>query len=258
MPRSSRFLAARTGVVGDRTYQGWHNPFSQLWAVAARGRDDYAITANYERSGRPDLQLAAYRSDFLDVLDAHGLYIMPLHADVQGSTEDRANVVAEMVEMMRGEGTWVATLRDIRAWWQRRSLVTLRLVNVTTAGADLEVENTGEALEGVGVDLFLGEAGRTIRASGADVVQPEDNSRTTVVFSTLPSGISRVRLTFGAPAGLTVGAPGTGLAGYRVDETDTNEAVDKTETTDKVSEPVPPPTERPKAAPRGSIRSTLQ
>ena len=254
----ARFLAARTGVVGDRTYQGWHNPFSQLWAVAARGRDDYAITANYERSGRPDLQLAAYRSDFLDVLDAHGLYIMPLHADVQGSTEDRANVVAEMVEMMRGEGTWVATLRDIRAWWQRRSLVTLRLVNVTTAGADLEVENTGEALEGVGVDLFLGEAGRTIRASGADVVQPEDNSRTTVVFSTLPSGISRVRLTFGAPAGLTVGAPGTGLAGYRVDAAGTNEAVDKTETTDKVSEPVPPPTERPKAAPRGSIRSTLQ
>lgn len=255
----ARFLAARTGVVGDRTYQGWRNPSTQLWAVAARGRDDYAVAANYERSGRPDLQLAAYRSDFLDVLDAHGLYIMPLHADVQGSTEERANVVAEMVEMMRNEGTWVATLRDIRSWWQRRSLVTLRFANVTTAGADLEVQNTGEALEGVGVDLFLGEAGRAIRANGADIVQPEDNTRTTIVFSTLPSGTTRVRLTFGTPAGMSLGAPGSGMSGlYTPSTTDGAVGMPKAETLDKSGVPVPPPTDHPNAAPRGSIRSNLQ
>lgn len=192
----ARFLAARTGVVGDRTYRGFRDPRTMLFAMAARGRDDYAITANYQRSGRPDLQLAAYRADFLDVLDAHGHYIMPLHADVQASTEERADVVARLVEMVRQEGAWVASLRDVRAWWQRRALVTVRFANVTSTGADLEIQNDGEALEGLGIDLFLGQMGRTIRVSGAEVTSPEDDQRTTVLFPTLAPGLTRVRLAF--------------------------------------------------------------
>lgn len=174
----------------------------RILAVGIWGRDDYEVTArDIARSSDTDAQLADFRSDFLDVLDARGLYVMNLHAEIQGLTAERAAVPVRLAEIARQEGAWVTTLGEVNHWWRRRDRTRVVLTNLSADGADLTVVNDGEtAIEGLSLDLFLNDlaAGRrvTLSTTAARTVTPEAGDRITLVFPTLSPGTTRLRLTF--------------------------------------------------------------
>jgi hypothetical protein len=185
-----------------RNERGYQSELDQarMLVMGIWGRDDYEVTSNLERASRPDLQLAAFRADFLDAHDARGLYILPLHAEIQGLTEDRAQVPVQLAQQARQEGSWLATLATIRDWWFKRNGLYITLSNVSAGGADLEVVNRGgETVQGASVDLFLNELTRGRRAGvsgAARLVTPEDDARLTLVFPSLAPGSTRVRLSW--------------------------------------------------------------
>lgn len=180
---------------------------ARILAVGIWGRDDYEVTArDIERTSDFDAQLADFRSDLLDVLDARGLYVMNLHAEIQGLTSDRAAVPVRLAEAARQEGAWVTTLGEVDRWWRRRDRTSVVLTNLTDQGADLTLVNTGEeAIEGLSLDLYLNglERGRSVSLSttAARTVTAESDDRLTLVFPSLPPGTTRLRLTFeGTPS----------------------------------------------------------
>ncbi len=173
-----------------------------ILAVGIWGRDDYEVTAgNIERSSDPAAQLAEFRTDFLDVHDARGLYILNLHAEIQGLTAERARVPVDLAEVARQEGAWVTTLGAVNAWWRQRGQTVVSLTNLTADGGDLlVVNNSGAVIDGLSLDLFLNGAVRGRRVSlsttAARFVTPESDDRLTLVFPTLAPGATRMRLTF--------------------------------------------------------------
>ncbi len=186
----------------ERNERGYRSELDEarMLVMGIWGRDDYEVTSNLERASRTDLQLAAFRADFLDAHDARGLYILPLHAEIQGLTDERAQVAVQLVQGAQAEGSWLTTLGALRTWWFERNALLVTLTNVSTSGADLDVVNRSAApIQGASVDLFLNDlvAGRSARVSGgANLVRPEDDTRLTLVFPNLPAGSTRVHLSW--------------------------------------------------------------
>jgi hypothetical protein len=166
------------------------------------GRTSYRITSNPAVGEDPLLQFAAYRDDFLDVLDARGLYVMPVEAELQARTDARAAVVGELVAFARAEGAWVATLGQVRRWWLQRDRLRVGLADLSEDGVTVTLENGNSApVGGVSVDVFArvpqGRAARTDDAS-VSLTRGEDE-RLVLVVPSLPPGRSAYRIRFDAP-----------------------------------------------------------
>lgn len=172
---------------------------SRLLALPVWGRDNYAISGATERAARPDLQFLAFRDDFMNLHESRGLYVMHLHAEIQGASEERAAVIPELVAFARQEGTWISTLEQIREWWLRLDQVGVRFTSQSDQTGVIEVINSGRTtLSGVSLDLFGIPLNANITGSGLrrSSVEPD---RVVVIVNSLPPGTTRITVNWTNP-----------------------------------------------------------
>lgn len=172
----------------------------QLFTFPLLSRDDYAIVTTLPDGDQPETQFRAYAQDFLDAHDAHGLYILPYHTEVQALNTDRAAVLTQMALYAREAGSWVTTLRDIQAWWINKEQVQVFLTGMSDFDLTFEVvNNANQVINGLSFDVRLDAAvGGLVEVDGLDAqihVAPDGQS-VTVTLPNVRTGSTIVRLSY--------------------------------------------------------------
>jgi hypothetical protein len=171
----------------------------EILIMPLTGRDDYAILADLGPEATPAMQVAAFTSDFMQVHNLGGLYVLPFHPEIQALTTERAAVLQQVAAHARNKQSWLTTLGSVSDWWRTRAQVDLNLTNASQSAITFVLQHEGtDPIEGLSVDLHLGHQPGMATVSGIDTdvnVVSEDHTLT-LTFARLLPGSHRITVSF--------------------------------------------------------------
>ena len=158
-----------------------------VFSQTARG--DEEVVGQYGLTDT-SLQLYTYREDVDRVLFQGGLYLLQVHANIQGRPE-YVPVLNNLWEYLREKDFWIASGSEISAWWLARSAVNVNVRSLGKRRIALQISNTArnEVRDAV-VQLNINRPAWNIALSSdilGTVIPPyRFNSRTQVLDITIP------------------------------------------------------------------------
>lgn len=95
-----------------------------IMIITKTARDDYEIVKNYGLVNT-DFQRYTYEEDIDRILFEGGLYVFKVHTDYQLQSQ-YASVVRDVLRYAKNKNMWIASLKELQEWWNRRQGVEVR------------------------------------------------------------------------------------------------------------------------------------
>ena len=75
-----------------------------------------------------------------------GLFLFAYEPETMGLSLERVSILEDFILAAKKESTWLATLEDVAAWWQKRRDVAVRVVEASEASLVVAVQHQGKCL----------------------------------------------------------------------------------------------------------------
>jgi peptidoglycan-N-acetylglucosamine deacetylase len=130
-------------------------PASDFVIMPRLVRDDYLIVSTDKIVDKEKI-LAIMKTDFLNIYNLGGVYIMPVHTQILSSPQF-SDVIRNLIRFAKKYDLWMATGSEIAQWWLSRSKLEHQITGYDQTGftSTLTSRNSKE-IKGIGLTYYIG------------------------------------------------------------------------------------------------------